>query len=39
MLRKNGQGRIRVIVNGNKNEFQSLIKIMGLSGPVETFEK
>lgn len=39
MLRKNGQGRIRIIVNGNKNEFQSLIKIMGLSGPVETFEK
>lgn len=39
MLRKNGQGRIRIIVNGNKNEFQGLIKIMGLSGPVETFVK
>jgi len=39
MLRKNGQGRIRIIVNGDKNEFQSLIKVMGLPGPVETFEK
>jgi glutamate racemase len=36
MLRKNGQGRIRIIVNGDKNEFQRLIKVMGLSGPVET---
>jgi glutamate racemase len=36
MLRKNGQGRIRIIVNGDKNEFHRLIKVMGLSGPVET---
>jgi glutamate racemase len=39
ILRKTGQGRIRFIVNGDKNEFQSIIKIMGFSGPVESFEK
>jgi glutamate racemase len=39
ILRKSGQGRIRIIVNGDKNEFQSIIKTMGLSGPVESFEK
>jgi glutamate racemase len=39
ILRKTGQGRIRIIVNGDKNEFQSIIKSMGLSGPVESFEK
>lgn len=39
MLRKTGQGRIRIIVNGDKNEFQSIIKFMGLAGPVESFEK
>lgn len=39
ILRKSGQGRIRIIVNGDKNQFQSIIKTMGLSGPVETFEK
>jgi len=37
MLRKNGLGRIRIIVNGDKTEFESLIKTMGLPGPVETF--
>ena len=39
ILRKTGQGRIRIIVNGDKNEFKSIIKTMGLSGPVESFEK
>ncbi len=37
MLRKNGLGRIRIIVNGDKTEFESLIKTMGLPGPIETF--
>jgi glutamate racemase len=39
ILRKTGQGRIRVIVNGDKNEFQTIIKTMGLPGPVESYEK
>lgn len=39
ILRKNGQGRIRIIVNGDKDEFQTIIKTMGLPGPVESFQK
>ena len=39
ILRKSGQGRIRIIVNGDKNQFKSIIKTMGLSGPVESFQK
>lgn len=39
ILRKNGQGRIRIIVNGDKDEFQTTIKTMGLPGPVESFQK
>jgi glutamate racemase len=38
-LRKSGQGRISIIVNGDKNEFQELLKEMGLPGPVERYEK
>ena len=39
ILRKSGQGRIRIIVNGDKKEFQTILKTMGLSGPVESFDK
>jgi glutamate racemase len=39
ILRKNGQGRIRIIVNGDKDEFETIIKTMGLPGPVESFQK
>jgi glutamate racemase len=39
ILRKSGLGRIRIIVNGDKEEFQGLLREMGLSGPVESFEK
>ena len=39
ILRKNGLGRMRIIVNGNKDEFQETLKEMGLSGSVEGFEK
>jgi glutamate racemase len=39
ILRKTGQGRIRIIVNGDKDEFQTIIKTMGLPGPVESFQK
>jgi glutamate racemase len=39
ILRKNGQGRIRIIVNGDKDEFQTIIKTMGLPGPVESFQR
>ena len=39
ILRKSGLGRIRIIVNGDKEEFQGLLRDMGLSGPVESFEK
>jgi glutamate racemase len=38
-LRKSGQGRISIIVNGDKNEFQELLKEMGFPGPVERYEK
>jgi glutamate racemase len=38
-LRKSGLGRIRIIVNGDKEEFQGLLREMGLTGPVESFEK
>jgi glutamate racemase len=39
ILRKNGLGRMRIIVNGNKDEFQETLMEMGLSGSVEGFEK
>jgi len=39
ILRKNGLGRIRIIVNGNKDELQETLKEMGLSGNVESFRK
>ena len=38
-LRKSGQGRISIIVNGDKNEFQELLREMGLPGSVEGYEK
>ena len=39
ILRKNGLGRMRIIVNGNKDEFQETLQEMGLSGSVESFQK
>ena len=39
ILRKNGIGRMRIIVNGNKDELQETLKEMGLSGKVESFQK
>ena len=39
ILRKNGLGRMRIIVNGNKDELQETLKEMGLSGNVESFQK
>jgi glutamate racemase len=39
ILRKNGLGRMRIIVNGNKDELQETLREMGLSGNVESFHK
>lgn len=39
ILRKNGLGRIRIVVNGNKDELQETLHDMGLSGNVESFKK
>lgn len=39
ILRKNGLGRMRIVVNGNKDEFQETLLEMGLSGSVESFQK
>ena len=39
ILRKNGLGRMRIIVNGDKDELQETLKEMGLSGSVESFQK
>ena len=39
ILRKNGLGRMRIIVNGHKDEFQETLREMGLTGSVESFEK
>lgn len=39
ILRKNGLGRMRITVNGNKDELQETLKGMGLSGNVESFQK
>jgi glutamate racemase len=39
ILRKNGLGRMRIIVNGRKDEFQETLREMGLTGSVESFEK
>jgi glutamate racemase len=39
ILRKNGLGRMRIIVNGNKDELQETLHEMGLSGNVESFQK
>ena len=38
ILTKSGQGRIRIIVNGEKKEFEEMLKAMGLSGPVESVD-
>lgn len=38
ILRKNGLGRMRIIVNGHKEEFQETLREMGLTGSVESFE-
>lgn len=39
ILRKNGLGRMRIIVNGDREEFQETLREMGLSGSVESFQK
>jgi glutamate racemase len=39
ILRKNGLGRLRIIVTGHKDEFQETLREMGLTGSVESFEK
>ena len=38
ILRKSGQGRIRIIVNGDKNKFQSIIKTWDCLDQLKSFE-